>query len=81
MRAEPYDPAALDQAMAESRELREPVVTIVEQALGEVVDLGLRRLAPREHAEVDADVPVVVDERDLGEFGHGPGVFPAGRGF
>ncbi len=54
---------------------------LVEQALGEVVDLGLRRLAPREHAEVDADVPVVGLERDLGEFGHGQGVFPAGRGF
>lgn len=35
MRAQPYDPAALDQAMAEAREVREPVVKTVEQAVAE----------------------------------------------
>ncbi|MHB1218237.1 MAG: periplasmic heavy metal sensor [Alphaproteobacteria bacterium] len=35
MRAQPYDPAALDQAMAAAREVREPVVKTVEQAVAE----------------------------------------------
>ena len=35
MRAQPYDPAALEQAMAEARDVREPVVEIVEQAIVE----------------------------------------------
>lgn len=35
MRAQPYDPAALEQAMAEARDAREPVVETVEQAVAE----------------------------------------------
>jgi uncharacterized membrane protein len=35
MRAQPYDPAALEQAMAEARDVREPVVETVEQAVAE----------------------------------------------
>ena len=35
MRAQPYDPAALEQAMAEARDAREPVVESVEQAVAE----------------------------------------------
>lgn len=35
MRAQPYDPAALEQAMAQARDVREPVVEIVEQAVAE----------------------------------------------
>ena len=36
----------------------------------EIVDLRLRRLAAREHAEVDADVSVVVEKGDLREILH-----------
>jgi len=35
MRAEPFDPAALEQAMANARDAREPVVEAVEQAVAE----------------------------------------------
>ena len=35
MRAQPYDPATLEQAMAEARDAREPVVESVEQAVAE----------------------------------------------
>lgn len=35
MRAEPFDPAALEQAMAQARDAREPVVETVEQAVAE----------------------------------------------
>ena len=35
MRAQPYDPAALEQAMANARDAREPVVETVEQAVAE----------------------------------------------
>lgn len=35
MRAQPYDPAVLEKAMAESRDTREPVIETVEQAVAE----------------------------------------------
>lgn len=35
MRAQPYDPAALDKAMADARDAREPVLESVEQAVAE----------------------------------------------
>jgi len=35
MRAQPYDPAVLEQAMAQARDVREPVVESVEQAVAE----------------------------------------------
>jgi len=35
MRAQPYDPVALEQAMAEARDVREPVVETIEQAVAE----------------------------------------------
>lgn len=35
MRAQPYDPVALEQAMAQARDAREPVVESVEQAVAE----------------------------------------------
>lgn len=35
MRAQPYDPAALEKAMADARDAREPVVETVEQAVAE----------------------------------------------
>ena len=41
-----------------------------EEVVGELVDLRLRGLAAREHAEVDADVSVVVEEGDLGDILH-----------
>ncbi len=45
-------------------------IDLPEEVVGEVVDLGLRGLAAREHAEVDADVTVLVEERDRGQFLH-----------
>ena len=50
---------------------------LAQQCVGEVVDLGPRGLAAGEHAEVDADVTVVVDERDLGEILHLQATVPA----
>ena len=44
--------------------------TSARSVVGELVDLGLRGLAAREHAEVDADVSVVVEEGDWGEILH-----------
>ena len=41
-----------------------------EEVVGEIVDLRLCRLAAREHAEVDADVSVVVEKGDLREILH-----------
>lgn len=35
MRAQPYDPAALEAAMAAARDVREPVIETVEQAVAE----------------------------------------------
>lgn len=42
MRAQPYDPAALEQAMAAARDVREPVVETVEQAVAEAA----RKMSP-----------------------------------
>ena len=47
-----------------------------EEVVGELVDLGLRGVAAREHAEVDADVSVVVEERDRGEILHRKSSYP-----
>ena len=41
-----------------------------EERVGELLDLCLRRLAAREHAEVDADVAVIVQKGNRGEFLH-----------
>lgn len=48
MRSEPYDPAALEQAMAASREVREPVVATVEQAVAEAA----ARMSPEGRAKL-----------------------------
>ena len=42
-------------------------VDLLEERVRELVDLGLGGVAAGEHAEVDADVAVVVDEGDRGE--------------
>ena len=41
-----------------------------QEVVGEIVDLRLCRLAAREHAEVDADVTVVVEKGDLRDILH-----------
>ena len=46
------------------------VCDLGEEVVGELVDLRLGGVAAREHAEVDADVSVVVEEGDRSEILH-----------
>ena len=52
-------------------------VDLLQERSRQVVDLGLRGLAAGEHAEVDADVAVLVDEGDRSEILHCKFFYPA----
>ena len=49
---------------------------LAEEVVRELVDLRLGGVAAREHAEVDADVAVVVEEGDGGEILHRKRCYP-----